>query len=129
MKVLLVNKFHYMKGGSERYYFTLAETFQTLGHEVIFFAMQDEKNLPCAQEKYFVSNASVQGGVKSKLNMVLLFNFLLTPLWLSICYGQSFVVLSSLRLVKNVIKFPIDIALLMLVLKTCERYRSAKAAR
>lgn len=71
MKVLLVNKFHYMKGGSERYYFTLAETFQKLGHEVIFFAMQDEKNLPCAQEKYFVSNASVKGGVKSKLNMVL----------------------------------------------------------
>lgn len=35
MKVLLVNKFHYMKGGSERYYFTLAETFQKLGHEVI----------------------------------------------------------------------------------------------
>lgn len=67
--------------------------------------------------------------VLCKLNMVLLFNFLLTPLWLSICYGQSFVVLSSLRLVKNVIKFPIDIALLMLVLKTCERYRSAKAAR
>lgn len=67
--------------------------------------------------------------VLCKLNMVLLFNFLLTPLWLHITYGQSFVVLSSLRLVKNVIKFPIDIALLMLVLKTCERYRSAKAAR
>ena len=30
MKVLLVNKFHYMKGGSGRYYFTLAESFQKL---------------------------------------------------------------------------------------------------
>ena len=57
--------------------------------------------------------------VLCKLNMVLLFNFLLTPLWLHITYGQSFVVLSSLRLVKNVIKFPLDILLLMLVLKTC----------
>src|SRR5699024_4233556 len=46
--------------------------------------------------------------VLCKLNMVLLFNFLLTPLWLHITYGQSFVVLSSLRLVKNVIKFPLD---------------------
>ncbi|WP_295473404.1 folate family ECF transporter S component [uncultured Subdoligranulum sp.] len=62
--------------------------------------------------------------VLCKLNMVLLFNFLLTPLWLHITYGQSFVVLSSLRLVKNVIKFPLDILLLMLVLKTCERVRT-----
>ena len=51
MKVLLVNKFHYMKGGSERYYFTLAEALNAHGHEVIFFAMQDEKNIPCEQEK------------------------------------------------------------------------------
>jgi len=71
MKILLVNKFHYMKGGSERYYFTLAEAFKAQGDEVIFFAMQDEKNIPCEQEKYFVSNASVGGGIKSKLNMVL----------------------------------------------------------
>lgn len=71
MKILLVNKFHYMKGGSERYYFTLAEGFKKLGHEVIFFAMQDEKNIHCEQSGYFVSNASVGGGIKSKLNMVL----------------------------------------------------------
>lgn len=63
-----------------------------------------------------------------KLNMVLLFNFLLTPLWLHITYGQSFVVLSSLRLVKNVIKFPLDILLLVLVLKTCERVRQQRRA-
>ena len=71
MKVLLVNKFHYMKGGSERYYFTLADAFKALGHEVIFFAMKDEKNIECEQDKYFVSNASVKGGIKSKMNMVL----------------------------------------------------------
>lgn len=72
MKVLLVNKFHYRKGGSETYYFTLAEALKAHGHEVVFFAMQDtEKNLPCEQEGYFVSNASVNGGLKSKLNMLL----------------------------------------------------------
>lgn len=71
MKILLVNKFHYMKGGSERYYFTLADAFKSLGHEVIFFAMKDEKNIACEQDKYFVSNASVKGGIKSKMNMVL----------------------------------------------------------
>lgn len=71
MKVLLVNKFHYRKGGSETYYFTVAEALRQKGHEVIFFAMDDEKNLPCEQSEYFVSNASVSGGIKSKLNMVL----------------------------------------------------------
>lgn len=72
MKVLLVNKFHYRKGGSETYYFTLAEALRARGHEVVFFAMKDgEKNLPCDQERFFVSNASVSGGLKSKLNMIL----------------------------------------------------------
>lgn len=72
MKVLLVNKFHYKKGGSETYYFALAEALKAKGHQVVFFAMQDaEKNIPCEQEKYFVSNASVRGGIKSKFNMVL----------------------------------------------------------
>lgn len=71
MKVLLVNKFHYRKGGSETYYFTLAEALKSCGHEVVFFAMEDEKNLPCPQSEYFVSNASVNGGLKSKLNMLL----------------------------------------------------------
>lgn len=72
MKVLLVNKFHYRKGGSETYYFTIAEALKARGHEVIFFAMQDEeKNIPCDQSPYFVSNASVNGGIKSRLNMLL----------------------------------------------------------
>lgn len=72
MKVLLVNKFHYRKGGSETYYFSLAQALEQAGHQVIFFAMQDqEKNLLCEQDAYFVSNAAINGGIKSKLNMIL----------------------------------------------------------
>lgn len=72
MKVLLVNKFHYRRGGSETYYFALAEALKSRGHQVVFFAMQDkDNNLMCDQERYFVSNASVGGGIKSKLNMLL----------------------------------------------------------
>ncbi len=56
MKILLVNKFHYIKGGSERYYFGLAKLLQSHGHEVIFFAMEDEKNIPCKQASDFVRN-------------------------------------------------------------------------
>ena len=71
MRVLLVNKFHYKKGGSETYYFTVAQALKAKGHEVVFFAMQDKKNLPCEQEQYFVSNSSVNGNIKSRLNMIL----------------------------------------------------------
>lgn len=56
MKILLINKFHYMRGGSETYYFAQAEILKAKGHEVVCFAMQDDKNLPCKDEKYFVPN-------------------------------------------------------------------------
>lgn len=61
MRVLLVNKFHYRKGGSETYYFALAEGLRALGHEVFFFAMEDPKNEPCEQSKYFVSAKDYNG--------------------------------------------------------------------
>ena len=56
MKVLLVNKFHYLKGGSETYYFALGKMLKEKGCDVIYFSMKDDKNIPCAQEKYFVNN-------------------------------------------------------------------------
>ncbi|MBM6924829.1 glycosyltransferase family 4 protein [Pseudoflavonifractor phocaeensis] len=70
MKVLLVNKFHYRKGGSETYYFTLAETLEAMGHQAVFFSMEDERNLPCPQAHYFVSHVSTEGGLKNKLALV-----------------------------------------------------------
>lgn len=56
MRILLVNKFHFIKGGAETYYFTLAEALKKAGHEVIFFSMEHKNNFPCEQGKYFVSN-------------------------------------------------------------------------
>lgn len=70
MKVLLVNKFHYRKGGSETYYFTLAEALAAAGHTVIFFSMADPQNLPCPQAEYFVPNASVDGGLAGRVQML-----------------------------------------------------------
>ncbi len=61
MKVLLVNKFHYRKGGSETYYFGVAEALKQMGHEVFFFAMEYEKNYHCDQAKYFVSHSDYSG--------------------------------------------------------------------
>lgn len=71
MKILMVNKFFYLKGGAERYLFTLSDTLQSMGHQVIFFSMKDDKNLPCEQSQYFVSPVAMHGSLKSKYNMVL----------------------------------------------------------
>lgn len=61
MKIILVNKFHYLKGGSETYYFGLAEGLKTLGHEVHFFAMEGPDNIPCEDSDLFVSSKDYNG--------------------------------------------------------------------
>ncbi len=61
MRVLLVNKFHWRKGGSETYHFALAEGLRAAGHEVGFFAMEDPRNEPCAQARYFVPASDYNG--------------------------------------------------------------------
>lgn len=59
MKILMVNKFHYLKGGSEKYYFDLANLLKENGHEVAFFSMQDDKNIETGCKEYFVENSDM----------------------------------------------------------------------
>lgn len=61
MKVILVNKFHFRKGGSETYYFDVAEGLRRLGHEVHFFAMEGPDNEPCEDGDLFVSAKDYNG--------------------------------------------------------------------
>ncbi len=44
MKILMVNKFLYPRGGSESYMLYLADYLKSIGHEVEFFGMHDENN-------------------------------------------------------------------------------------
>lgn len=44
MKILMVNKFLYPRGGSESYMLYLSDYLKKIGHEVEFFGMYDEKN-------------------------------------------------------------------------------------
>lgn len=44
MKILMVNKFLYPRGGSESYMLYLGEHLQKMGHAVQYFGMYDEKN-------------------------------------------------------------------------------------
>ena len=66
MKILMVNKFHYLKGGSEKYYFELAELLREHGHEVAFFSMKDEKNIKTDCKEYFVEPIDLNTGSKLK---------------------------------------------------------------
>lgn len=50
----MVNKFFYIKGGSETYYFTLKRLLEKKGHQVIDFSMNDERNLETKYSDYFV---------------------------------------------------------------------------
>lgn len=65
MKILMVNKFFYIKGGSETYYFALRRMLEELGHTVVDFSMEDEKNFSSPYQEYFVSNVDYNG----KLNI------------------------------------------------------------
>ena len=59
MKILLVNKFHYLKGGSEKYYFDLAKLLKEHGHDVALFSMDGENNIKTDCKEYFVENSDM----------------------------------------------------------------------
>ncbi len=54
MKILMVNKFYYIKGGSETYYFELKKLLESNGHTIIDFSMTDDKNLESPYSEFFV---------------------------------------------------------------------------
>lgn len=56
MKILMINKFYYIKGGSETYYFALKRLLEKKGHTVIDFSMKDSKNFDSPYSEYFIEN-------------------------------------------------------------------------
>ena len=65
MRILLVNKYFYRKGGAETYFFALAEGLKALGHEVAFFSMKHPNNEPSYWSKYFVSEKDYVGDISA----------------------------------------------------------------
>ena len=103
MKIVMVNKFHYRKGGSETYYFTIADALRKKGHEVVFFAMESSKNIVREDDKcYFIPEVSFDGGIKEKLKAIK-----------SIFYSKT----SYLAMIELIEKEKPDVAILNLVHK------------
>lgn len=65
MRILLVNKYFYRKGGAETYFFALAEGLKALGHEVAFFSMKHPNNEQSYWNKYFVSEKDYVGEISA----------------------------------------------------------------
>lgn len=60
MKILLINKYHYLRGGAERSYFDTANILAAHGHEIAFFSMKHHSNEPTVWDKFFVDNVDYQ---------------------------------------------------------------------
>ena len=53
MKILLIDVYHFNKGGAETVCFNTGKMLEENGHEVIYFTLKWNKNLPSPFEKYF----------------------------------------------------------------------------
>ncbi len=58
MKIVLVNKYWYLKGGCERVVFLTKKLLEEAGHQVEIFGMRHEKNI--FENEYFVENVDYQ---------------------------------------------------------------------
>lgn len=75
MKVLIVNKFLKIVGGSERYIFTLNELLKRDGNETIFFGMQDNENNVETNNRFLVKNNLARGNIIQKIRLIKNMNY------------------------------------------------------
>jgi glycosyltransferase involved in cell wall biosynthesis len=75
LKILQINKYYYLKSGSERYLFNVSSMLESHGHEIIPFAMKHEKNMNTKYSKYFVDNIDYNKVVTEKINKKIVAGF------------------------------------------------------
>ncbi|MBN1779889.1 glycosyltransferase family 4 protein [bacterium] len=62
MKILMINKFFFVKGGAERYFFELKSILESRGHQVIPFSMAHPRNFSDPYSRYFVDEIDFNAG-------------------------------------------------------------------
>lgn len=70
MRILQVGKFHFPKGGADKYFLDLSRELERRGHDVACFSMRHPKNEPSKWERYFVPQVNPTGGIFDKLRAV-----------------------------------------------------------
>lgn len=67
MKILMINKFLYPKGGAETYILKLGKILQEHGHEVQYFGLDNPKNTVENRVNAYVSHLDFSTGIKKNL--------------------------------------------------------------
>lgn len=67
MRILLVNKFYYPRGGDCMVVINTEQLLRAQGHEVAVYAMQYHENLDSDFSRYFASEVEFAGGVGAKV--------------------------------------------------------------
>ena len=67
MRILLINKFLYKKGGCETYVFKLGEILEEQGNSVEYFGLENSENIVGNSENSFVSEIDFSKGIKKNL--------------------------------------------------------------
>jgi glycosyltransferase involved in cell wall biosynthesis len=78
MKVLLVNKYYYRRGGAEAHLLDLQRLLEERGEETVVFSMHHPRNLPSSHSEHFVSTVDYHTrslGHRLRAGARLLFNF------------------------------------------------------
>lgn len=65
---------------------------------------------------FYKKKITVRRIIITKFILVVVIDMLLTTLWLSMLYGQAFMILLPARVLKNIIMLPIDVTMLYFVL-------------
>jgi len=55
MKILMINNYHFRKGGADAVYFNTAELLKQHGHEIFYFSTKSSESIPCETDKYFTT--------------------------------------------------------------------------
>lgn len=67
MKILMVNKFLYPRGGAETYFLKIGKYYEKQGHEVQYFGMYDEKNTVGNRINAYTYNMDFHGSGMKKV--------------------------------------------------------------
>ena len=71
MRILLVNKFIFPKGGAETYTFDVGKMLEEHGHEVQYFGLENEKNIVGNRVDSYVTNMDFSQGIKKTIQWYL----------------------------------------------------------
>lgn len=72
---------------------------------------------------FYKKEISVKRCIFAESAIVVIVDILLNTLWLSLLYGKGFFVLLPMRIIKNVVMIPINVAMMYFVLKLVDRIK------